>query len=206
MIERDPALAMEIVPAGMLDRAEAASRRAQWSEGYIDDPRESRPVLGSLIIVNNVRVAVLAYAAGILAGVGTAFVLFFNGVQLGAVLGLYAGQGVLELILAFVAPHGVLELFAIVLAGAAGLLIGAGMLFPGPFSRREAIVAQARRGLRLVAGATLLLLVAGMIEGLISPIPWWPLEWKLFVSLITALVLLFYLTRGRGVPAPPVLP
>jgi hypothetical protein len=121
------------------------------------------------------------------------------------VVGLYASKGILMLLVAFVAPHGVLELFAICVAGGAAFLIAAGMLMPGARSRRRAIVENGQRAIRLIGVSTLLLVVAGTLEGFVSPIPWWPIEGKLAVSGTTLVLLVAYLRGGgaaRVVPEP----
>ncbi len=119
-----------------------------------------------------------------------------NGIDLGAVLGLYQSKGILSLILRFVAPHGVLELSAITFSGAAGLLIASAFLLPGVMTRREALIVRGRRAIRLLAATVLMLVVAGSIEGLLSPIPSWTLAEKMSVSAVTAVLLALY-TYGR---------
>ncbi|HYD53778.1 MAG TPA: stage II sporulation protein M, partial [Gemmatimonadaceae bacterium] len=192
-----PALAAVFIPPSMLDRAEDGVRRARSGEGYITDPQILRPVMASSIIANNVQVSFVAFAGGITAGLGTLLVLLLNGVSLGGVFGLYASKGILSLIIAFVAPHGVLELTAICIAGGAGLLLGSAFVVPGPRTRRRALVENGRRAARLIVAATVLLLVAGLLEGFVSPIEWWPLAWKLSVSALTAVALVLYLRGGR---------
>jgi uncharacterized membrane protein SpoIIM required for sporulation/uncharacterized RDD family membrane protein YckC len=206
-VARHPDAALIFLPPSMLDRAEEGVRAAERGDGYVDIPSVYRPTAASRILANNVQVAFNAFAAGATAGVLTCVVLVSNGLSIGAVLGLYESKGILSLIAAFIAPHGVLELFAICLAGAAGLLVGAGMLLPGDRTRRRAIVENARRAIVLVAGAALLLCIAGPIEGFVSPIPWWPLELKLSFSAVTAVLLYVYLRQGarvRSRPAPSV--
>jgi hypothetical protein len=102
-----------------------------------------------------------------------------------------------RLLIAFIAPHGVLELFAICVAGGAAFLIAAGLLLPGNRSRRSALVENGRRAIRLIGVSTLLLVVAGTLEGLVSPIEWWPIEGKLAVSGTTLVLLVVYLRGGR---------
>jgi uncharacterized membrane protein SpoIIM required for sporulation/uncharacterized RDD family membrane protein YckC len=191
-----PAVAAVFIPAGMLDRAQEGIKRAEEGTGYIEDPQVFRPVMASGIIRNNIQVTFAAFAAGITAGIGTLVALVLNGVSFGGVIGLYQSKGILPLLVAFVAPHGVLELTAICIAGGAGFLIAAAMLLPGNRTRRRALAENGRRSIVLIAGSTLMLLVAGTIEGLISPIPYWPLEWKLAVAGVTALLLSLYI-RGR---------
>ena len=193
----EPAVASTFIPSGMLDRAEEGVRRAREGRGYISDPQIFRPVMASQIIANNVQVTFGVFAFGITFGLGTVLVLVLNGVSLGGVFGLYTAKGIGSLLLKFVAPHGVLELTAICIAGGAGFLLAAALLLPGPRTRKRALVENSRRAIRLVAAATLLLLVAGTLEGFVSPIESWSLLEKLAVSAATALALVLYLMGGR---------
>jgi uncharacterized membrane protein SpoIIM required for sporulation len=195
-VVRTPGLAAEMIPPSMLRRAEDGVRRARNGEGYIDDPQLFRPIMASSIVANNVQVSFAVFAGGITAGLLSALMLVANGLSLGSVTGLYVSKGIGPLLLAFVAPHGVLELFAICVAGGAGFLLAAALLVPGQRTRRRALAENSRRAIRLVAASTVLLLAAGMIEGLISPIEWWPLEGKLAVSGTTLVLLVVYLRRG----------
>ena len=200
---RDPSVAEAFLPPGMLDRAENGVRRAKSGDGYIEDPQLFRPVMATSIVTNNVQVAIAAFAFGVTAGLLTVFLLVSNGISLGAVFGLYGSKGIASLLLAFVAPHGVLELTAICISGGAGFLLAAALLIPGERTRRRALIENGRRAIKLVAGAALLLLIAGTLEGMVSPIPWWPLEWKLGVSALTAIFLYAYVrgvTGGAGAP------
>jgi len=204
-VVREPAVARVFIPAGMLDRAEDGVRRAKTGRGYISDPELFRPVMATSIIANNVQVTFAAFAMGIAFGIGTVIVLVTNGVSLGGVFGLYASKGIASLLLKFVAPHGVLELSAICIAGGAGFLLAAALLVPGNRPRSEALRENGRRAIRLVAASTVLLLIAGTLEGFVSPIETWPLSWKLAVSAVTAVFLVIYLSGGRtrAVPPPP---
>ena len=204
-VVRDPRVASIFIPTAMLDRAEDGVTRARSGTGYIEDPQVLRPVMASRIIANNVQVTFAAFALGVTAGIGTLVLLVLNGVSLGGVFGLYASKGIASLLVAFVAPHGVLELSAICIAGGAGLLIASAMLLPGKRTRKRALVENSRRAIRLIAGSSVLLIVAGSLEGLVSPIPTWPLWAKLAVSATTAVVFVAYLRGGvsrRAAPAP----
>jgi uncharacterized membrane protein SpoIIM required for sporulation/uncharacterized RDD family membrane protein YckC len=196
-VVRQPPVAATFIPAGMLDRAEEGVRRAREGTGYIPDPQIFRPTMASQIIANNVQVTFGVFALGITAGIGTLLLLVLNGVSFGGVMGLYQSKGIIGLLLAFVAPHGVLELTAVCIAGGAGFLLGAALLIPGPRTRKRALVENGRRAIRLVAAATVLLLVAGSLEGFVSPIPSWPLRAKLAVSAATFVLLVLYLSAGR---------
>ena len=180
----------------MIDRVEGATVRADKGKGYVDIPENVQPIAASSIIANNVMVTYGVFVLGITAGVGTILLLLFNGVAIGGFAGLYASTGAGAQLLSFVAPHGVLELSAIAIAGGAGLHLALAILVPGRLTRREALVARGRRAIALIAGASLMLVVAGTIEGLISPRSW-PLEWKLAVSAATAVLFILYLSLGR---------
>lgn len=195
---RSPAAAQALVSRVLVDRAETGVVRDQSGGGYLpeDEAAARGPVLASAIATNNVRVTYTVFATGITGGVLTIYMLLMNGVAaLGAPLGYYARLGILPQILGFVAGHGVLELAAICIAGGAAFELAAGLLLPGALTRRESLVARGRRALHLLAGTTLLLLFAGLIEGFVSPLVW-PLAWKLALSAATAVALALYLLGG----------
>jgi uncharacterized membrane protein SpoIIM required for sporulation/uncharacterized RDD family membrane protein YckC len=196
-VVRDPTVASQLLPDEMISRATTGSAREKRGEGYVSIPEEVRPVVASRIISNNVTVTYLTFAMGLTAGIGTVLLLVFNGVAIGSGVGLFASRGVARLIFAFIAPHGVLELSAICIAGGGGLLIAKGILLPGNRTRRDALVANGKRAINLIAASSLLLLVAGTLEGLVSPRVW-PLSWKLAISGATAVLMLGYLSLGRG--------
>jgi uncharacterized membrane protein SpoIIM required for sporulation/uncharacterized RDD family membrane protein YckC len=195
-----PEVAPTFIPVGMLDRAQDGIKRAKDGTGYIQDPQILRPVMASAIISNNVQVAFFAFAGGITAGALTTLLMVMNGVSIGGFMGLYQSKGILPLLLAFVAPHGVLELSAICIAGGAGFLLAAAILIPGRRTRRRALAENGRRSITLVCGSAVLLLIAGSLEGLVSPIPYWPLELKLIVSALTVVFLVIYLRGARPTP------
>jgi uncharacterized membrane protein SpoIIM required for sporulation len=202
-VVRDPSVAETFLPPGMLDRAEEGVERARQGTGYIEDPELFRPVMASGIIANNVQVTFAAFAFGLTAGIGTLILLLTNGVAIGGVLGLYTSKGIASLLIKFVAPHGVLELTAICIAGAAGLLLAAALLLPGDRTRKRALVENGGRAINLIAVSTVLLVVAGTLEGFVSPIPSWSLGAKLAVSGASAVFLIAYLSAGvqRAAPA-----
>ena len=203
-VDRDPSVAEGFIPQSMVERAQDGIERAQHHQGYIPDFGAWRPLAASGIMTNNVQVTYIVFAGGIAAGLGTVLALVSNGMQLGGVMGLYQHNGILPLIIAFVAPHGVLELSAITIAGGGGLLIASALLLPGAVTRREALVVRGRRAIRLIAGSTMLLVVAGTLEGFVSPIPWWTLNQKLLVSGLTAIALALFVNLDRGRTVTPV--
>jgi uncharacterized membrane protein SpoIIM required for sporulation len=157
-----------------------------------------RSAAAAFILTNNIRVMFLTFAGGITAGLFTTYVLALNGLHLGAIFGLLQVHGLTAGLAEFVAAHGPIELSVIILAGGCGLSLGDGVLRPGLHSRREAVSQRAQAAVRLILGCVPLLVLAGLIEGFISPsaLPWWV---KLAVGLVTGLALHgYWLGVGRG--------
>ena len=170
-VRGDPLLGRTMVGSAMLTRAENTVKgdpAARYLER--DVAALEMPVLSAALTTNNVGVTFLAFAGGLLAGAGTLAVLLLNGLMLGSVLGAYANEGVLTVILAFVFPHGFVELTAICIAGGAGFGLGSALLVPGRLTRADALRARGRDLLALLLGAAVMLVVAGVIEGLYSPL------------------------------------
>jgi uncharacterized membrane protein SpoIIM required for sporulation/uncharacterized RDD family membrane protein YckC len=168
LMRQQPALAAELLPEVMLRRAEAGAAREAEGKRYVDVAAEDRPLMASGIITNNVRVAIACFAGGIFLGVGSLVLLGFNGLAIGASAGHFANVGLLGYLLEFILGHGLLELFAIWVAGAAGFLLGRSVVAPGELLRSDALVLSGRRAVRMVGGAAVLLVVAGLIEGFVS--------------------------------------
>jgi len=144
------------------------------------------------IMWNNIRVCVVAYALGITLGFGTALILFQNGVLIGVVASYFFRAGYGMHFLALLAPHGVIELTAIFISGAAGLVIGRGLLAPGDLPRRESLRRAGLEATRLVTGTVPMLVVAGLIEGFVTPQGTIPNEAKLLFGAATGVALAFY--------------
>ncbi|HEX6806526.1 MAG TPA: stage II sporulation protein M [Gemmatimonadaceae bacterium] len=202
-VVNDPLLAESLLPPGMIDRAnEGVARAKNGDRTYVEIKSFMRPIAASNIIANNIQVTYTVFAFGITAGIGTLVMLITNGVSIGAALGLYQSKGILSQIGEFVLSHSVFELSAICIAGAGGLLIARALLLPGQYTRREALVVYGRRAIRLITASTLLLIVAGTIEGLVSPRTDIPITDKIVIAAVSAFVLLVYfLLGGRGMDA-----
>jgi uncharacterized membrane protein SpoIIM required for sporulation/uncharacterized RDD family membrane protein YckC len=168
VIRDRPALAEELLPEEMLRRADAGRAHTVDGRKYGEVGAAERPLVASFIIVNNVRVAIGCLAGGMFAGVGSLLVLGFNGLMLGSFAGHFANAGLLGYLLEFVVGHGVLELTAIWIAAAAGLLLGLAIVAPGDLSRGDALVLRGRVAVRMIGMAVVLLAIAGLIEGFLS--------------------------------------
>lgn len=145
----------------------------QWAEPIADDrgvpSTEESTAFSSALLTNNIRVAFVAYAGGIAAGLGSALSLGFNGVVLGAVGGLALRAGNGRLLLEWIPAHGLLELTCFVVAGAAGMRMGWALVAPGNRTRGVALVAEARPAAEMALGAAAWLVVAALLEGFVSP-------------------------------------
>ena len=196
---RDPDLQYDFEPPGMIDRVENAAKNEARGKGYIAYNENQRPIVSSMIMTNNIKVTIVAFAAGATAGIGTVLALVSNGISLGASIAMYQNYHVAQVILGFVVAHGVLELQAICFAAGGGLLIGYAMLLPGALTRREALIVQGRRAVRLATISIILLVFAGLIEGLFSADPYWPFSTRVAVGALTGVLMILWLTRGwRG--------
>ena len=132
-------------------------------------PASERSALSTEIFTNNIRVTLLAFAAGITAGIGTGLLLLFNGLQLGVIGGLAIGSGNGRIFFELVTAHGLLELSCIVVAAAAGMRMGWALIEPGRRTRAQALGAEARNSIKVVLGTAPWLVLAGLIEGFLTP-------------------------------------
>jgi len=156
-----------------------------------------KPLASSAILTNNLSVSLATFALGITAGVGTVYMMLVNGLLIGVISAACWREGMNLQLWSFVAAHGILELPAIFIAGGAGLGIARGLLFPGTLPRRESLAQAGARSVRLVLGTIPLLLVAGFVEGFVSPTDLNPaIKFLLSGALGTLLVL--YLLSGTS--------
>jgi uncharacterized membrane protein SpoIIM required for sporulation len=168
---------------GMMDTIE---RHQMWTDSVV----RIKPLASSFIMTNNISVTLTTLAYGLTAGVGTIYMLVFNGVMIG-VVGTACWLGNMSLPLwSFVAPHGVLELPAIFIAGGGGLRIAQGLLFPGLLSRRDSLAKAGGEAIRLFLGTIPMLIIAGLIEGFVSPSL--TIRWQMKFALAAAIGTVFF--------------
>lgn len=144
---------------------ETIDRHEMWTHSIVG----IKPLASSAIMTNNMSVGFTTFALGITGGVGTVYMMAFNGLLIG-VIGVACWLAGMSLQLwSFVAPHGVLELPAIFIAGGAGFRIAQGLLFPGVLPRRESLVRAGSEAVQLLLGTIPILIIAGLIEAFVSP-------------------------------------
>jgi len=183
----NPAFQANLLGPNMMETIE---KRQMWTHSIVT----IKPIASSAIMTNNLSVSFSTFALGITGGLGTIWMLALNGLLFGVVNAACWQAGMLQQLWSFVAPHGVLELPAIYMAGGGGLLIAKGLLFPGMLPRRLSLVREAGRGVRLVLGIIPLLIVAGTIEGFVSPSDL-PVALKYGVAAGMLCLLLLYVKR-----------
>ena len=191
----DSARISEVMPAGMGDGF-TAGETPVLGEGleYWDGS-----LMSAFFITNNTRVAFNAFAFGILGGVISLYFMFFNGFIVGGLFGfLYGVDADMLVAYSLILPHGLIELMAIFLAGGGGLMLGKGLLLPGRYTRRQALVLQARRAVKLIPAIVIMLVAAAFIEGFFTPLsidPWY----KIIFAGLTGIAMIFYFMKGYAI-------
>jgi uncharacterized membrane protein SpoIIM required for sporulation len=168
--------------------------RALNNQKWWEEINFANQVASSTIITNNIMVTFTAFAYGAFLGVGSIYILVFNGILLGGVFGTcYATNPTFaNELLTFVIGHGVIELSCIFIAGGAGTMIGHSIVAPGELKRIEALKEAGMKTIRLIFGCAFLLVIAGIIEGFVSPssLPTW---FKFFVGISSGTAIYSYL-------------
>lgn len=164
----DPDAAPYLVPDQHL-KLDPVKRAAEAAEADGASSGEQAQ-FASFLFTHNIQVAFLAFALGLTAGIGTAIMLFSNGVLLGSLAWVYASKGMLGWFWAWILPHGIPEITAIVIAGAGGFVLARALIAPRGLSRRASLRNEALTALQLLMGTLALFVLAGLIEGSISQI------------------------------------
>lgn len=162
------------------------------SDGAIDGS-----IMSASIMTNNIQVAILAFAGGLTFGILTVYLLIYNGMIIGGLAALFWHYGMTYEFWAYIVPHGIIELAAIFIAGGAGLLMGYKLFVPGQRSRMYQLKVQAKRSVQLLLGTIPLFVIAGAIEGFITPAAI-SLEAKYAVAFLTLIGLALYIIIGQS--------
>jgi uncharacterized membrane protein SpoIIM required for sporulation len=186
---RDPSFAYRLLGSGMMETIE---QHKMWTDSIVT----VKPLASSGIMTNNLSVSFAAFAMGITGGIGTIWMMLTNGMLIGVIGASTWRAGMAVQFWSFVAPHGVLELPAIFIAGGAGLEIARGMLFPGALPRKLSLARAGGRASKLLLGVIPLLVVAGLLEGFFSPSAA-PYQVKFLLAGVLFAALVAYLTTSR---------
>jgi len=168
----------------------AAQNNLRWWESL----NAANQIGSSQILTNNIRVSFVAFALGVLFGAGTVYVLAFNGLHIGGVLGICykTNPEFGNALVTFMVGHGVIELSCIFIAGGAGMMIGYALVNPGDLTRAQALKKKGMEAARIVIGCAIFLVIAGIIEGFLSPsaLPAWV---KIMTGVSTGIAMFSYL-------------
>ncbi len=195
-VTTNAALAPYFVPESAIEEVQ---RRAQekiitgWGANTHYEGLMSSPAVSSFIMTNNIQVSIMALALGLTAGLGTSVVLIQNGLMVGGLAGVASNAHVDAPFWAVILPHGVLELTAISIAGGAGLLLAKALWSPGVLRRADALKLAGIEAAQLLAGVAMMLVVAGLIEGFITPLAIDPVA-KLVFGALTGVAMTAYLS------------
>jgi uncharacterized membrane protein SpoIIM required for sporulation len=183
--------ALHVLPEAMAEMMEKS-----YAEGFNKGRSEGEDTsMAGFYVYNNIGIAFRCFATGVLLGLGSAFFLVYNGLIIGVVGGLVSGAGHGLNLLTFTCGHSAFELSAIVISGAAGMVMGYALVETNGLTRWASVRRQARDLATLVLGAAFMLLIAALIEGFWSPsgVPP-PAKWT--VAIVNVIVVGLYFTRA----------
>lgn len=190
---RSRAFAVQVLPEQAIQQMEEA-----YAEGFDQGRSEGADTsMAGFYVYNNVGIAFRCFATGALFGLGSVFFLVYNGLSIGAVAGSVAAAGHGRNLFTFIAGHGAFELTAIVIAGAAGLVMGWALVVTGGRTRTGSVRARAGDLAYLMLGAALMLIVAALIEGFWSPSAVPPTIKGIVAAGLYALVMAYFVFAGR---------
>jgi uncharacterized membrane protein SpoIIM required for sporulation len=169
LVSADEVWFAALVPAGLAGDRGPGSTRQQLLDGEIfapwDGPLGSFALTANFLLNHNTLIGIMTFALGIAGGVPTVLLMVYQGLSLGAFVALHADRGLAVDFFGWLAIHGVTELTAIVLCGAAGLVLADTVLFPGRYGRLDSLALNGRRAAQIAIGAVLLFFVAAILEG-----------------------------------------
>ncbi len=166
LVRSDPSWFYAIVPDGLAGGRDPSASAEALRRTLYDRQDDMLATFATYLFTHNSQVAIFAFALGFAFAVPTVLLILYNGLMLGAFFAVFAAKGLAFNLGGWLAIHGTTELFAISIAGAAGLKIGMAIAFPGRDSRTESAVRAGRSAALAMAGAVLMLAVAGLLEGI----------------------------------------
>jgi uncharacterized membrane protein SpoIIM required for sporulation len=193
----DPEWAMSILgPEGMI-QMEMMYGQGTSPQDYMREEFGSNFGMFGFYIWNNVSINLRTFAGGMLGGVGSIFIMLFNGAHIGAATGYVHHACNPATFYSFVAGHSAPELMGVIVAGMAGMRLGLGIVKPGPYDRKTALVLSGRKALVLIGGAVLMTSFAAIIEGFWSANPMQPAIKYSFGAVMWTLTLSYRFLCGR---------
>jgi uncharacterized membrane protein SpoIIM required for sporulation len=199
----DPERYYSLVDEEMAQGRDPAASTEELRDVLYDRGETSGSLLGlfaTFLFTHNAKIGILCFALGFAGGLPVLYLLFTNGLTLGAMAALYQSRGLGLEFWAWILPHGVTELTAVCLCGAAGLVLGTSLIFPGPHTRLRNLALRGRRASVLIIGAVAMFLLAGLIEGIFrQQVHSLLVRWLVAIGTLTLWTVYFlFVGRDRG--------
>ena len=166
LVRSDPTWFYGIIPEGLADGRDPSASAESLRRTLYERHDDMLATFATYLFTHNSQIAIFAFALGFAFAVPTILLILYNGLMLGAFFAIFAAHGLAFNLAGWLAIHGTTELFAINIAGAAGMRIGTAIAFPGRDSRTEAAVRAGRPAAIAMAGTVVMLAVAGLLEGI----------------------------------------
>lgn len=181
-----------IIPEGLQNALNEGLKQGKVGSEW---PVHQRPLISTQIMLNNILVGLQSFAYSFTWGVGTVLILFYNGLMVGVLAGIFASGNYSLEFWSLILPHGIIELMAIFICGGAGLLLAQALVKPGDYTRRDALVLNGKPAMLLILGTIPMFVIAALIEGFITPTNLSAFG-KLAFAALTFLVLIVYYHVG----------
>ena len=204
MNRRDPSGAYYMLPAGFVKQIPGLREKWKKESGHSMGFSEMS-IMSSFIMTHNIAIGFGAFATGALLGIGPLYGMVQNGLMLGILGESMSRPGTAVTFWSLILPHGILEITAIFIMGGAGFLVASAVLAPGNRTRRDALIERGRPAVLLALGGGAMLVVAGIIEGFITPPAFIPPVAKLLFAALTFIGLIAYFGLGGRGPEPGLL-
>lgn len=166
LIRSDPSWFYSIIPEGLADGRDPAASAESLRSTLYGKHQDWLAIFATFLFTHNSQIAIFSFALGFAFAVPTVLLILYNGLMLGSFFAVFAAKGLGPNVAAWLAIHGTTEIFAICIAGAAGIRIGLAIAFPGRASRLDSAVEAGRTGAIAMVGALIMLAVAGLLEGI----------------------------------------
>jgi uncharacterized membrane protein SpoIIM required for sporulation len=203
MVLADPERYYSLVDDAMAQGRNPAASTQELRDVLYSGGKGPLGLFATFLFTHNAKIGMVCFAVGFVAGVPVIYLLFFNGLELGAMAALYQTRGLGAELWAWILPHGITELSAVCMCGAAGMAIGAALVFPGRHTRMRNLALQGREVALLALGAVAMFLIAGLIEGIFRQVVHdVAVRWSL-ATLTLVFWTWYFLAVGRRAPERP---
>ncbi|MGZ8284245.1 MAG: stage II sporulation protein M [Allosphingosinicella sp.] len=198
LVRGDPTWFYGIIPESLAGGRDPSASAEALRRTLYDRQNDLLATFAAYLFTHNSQIAIFAFALGFAFAVPTVLLILYNGLMLGAFFAVFAAKGLAFNLGGWLAIHGTTELFAIAIAGAAGIRIGMAIAFPGRETRTESAVRAGRSAALAMAGTVVMLAVAGLLEGIgrqtvVDDFS----RYSIGAAMLAGWLTYFYMPRGR---------